>query len=100
MRNIRLVSLLLVAALLLAACGAQVATQPAPAPVGLSGKIAIGAVWSLTGAAAIYGPSQKQAAEMAVEEINKAGLLGKATIELITEDDRSTKEGAIAAFES
>lgn len=99
MRNIRLVSLLLVAALLLAACGAQVATQPAPAPVGLSGKIAIGAVWSLTGAAAIYGPSQKQAAEMAVEEINKAGLLGKATIELITEDDRSTKEGAIAAFE-
>lgn len=98
MRNIRLVSLLLVAALLLAGC-AQVATQPAPAPDGLSGEIAIGAVWSLTGAAAIYGPSQKQAAEMAVEEINKAGLLGKATIKLMTEDDRSTKEGAIAAFE-
>ena len=106
------VSLVLVLAFLLGACvpaGAP-ASQPAAAPqattapqpaaaAGLSGEIPIGAVWSLTGAAAIYGPSQKNAAELAVEEINKSGFLGGATLKLITEDDRSTKEGAIAAFE-
>lgn len=52
----------------------------------------------MTGAAAIYGPSQKNAAELAVDEINKSGMLGSAKLKLITEDDLSTKEGAIAAF--
>jgi branched-chain amino acid transport system substrate-binding protein len=65
----------------------------------LDGEILVGAVWSLTGDAAAYGPQQKKAAELAVEEVNKSGALGKAKIKLITEDDRSTKEGAIAAFE-
>lgn len=76
---------------------AEPTTQPGGS--GLSGEISIGAVWSLSGAAAIYGPSQKNAAELAVEEINNSGMLGDAKIRLITEDDRSTKEGAIAAFE-
>ncbi len=66
---------------------------------GLTGEIPIGAVWSLTGDAAVYGPSQKNAAELAVDEINKSGMLGSAKIKLMTEDDRSTKEGAIAAFD-
>lgn len=65
----------------------------------LSGEIPIGAVWSLTGGAAVYGLSQKNATELAVDEINKSGILGGAKLKLITEDDRSTKEGAIAAFE-
>ena len=103
MQKVRLVSLLLVVVLLFVACTSAAPNQPeptkAPAVGNLSGEISIGAVWSLTGAAAIYGPSQKQAAEMAVEEINRAGILGQASIKLITEDDRSTKEGAIAAFE-
>ncbi len=103
MQKVRLVSLLLVVVLLFVACTSAAPNQPeptkAPAAGNLSGEISIGAVWSLTGAAAIYGPSQKQAAEMAVEEINRAGILGQASIKLITEDDRSTKEGAIAAFE-
>lgn len=103
-----LVLLLVAASLLLASCttpAAQPTTAPEPAPTeaaaptGLSGDIPIGAVWSLTGAAAIYGPSQKNAAEMAIEEINQSGMLGEAKLVLTTEDDRSTKEGAIAAFE-
>ena len=65
----------------------------------LSGEIPIGAVWSLTGDAAVYGPSQKNASELAAEQINKSGMLGAAKIKLITEDDRSTKEGAITAFD-
>ncbi len=104
-----LVLLLVIASLLLVSCTTPAAaptaapetapTEAAPAASGLSGDIPIGAVWSLTGAAAIYGPSQKNAAEMAIEEINQSGMLGDAKLVLTTEDDRSTKEGAIAAFE-
>ena len=108
-----LILLLVLLSMLLASCAAPAATsQPAPttapeteptaadAPTsGLSGDIPLGAVWSLTGAAAVYGPSQKNAAEMAIEEINQSGMLGSAKLVLTTEDDRSTKEGAIAAFE-
>ncbi len=104
-----LVLFLVITSLVLASCAtpaapSQPASTTAPADTtapttGLSGDIPIGAVWSLTGAAAVYGPSQKNAAEMAIEEINQSGLLGGAKLKLITEDDRSTKEGAIAAFE-
>jgi branched-chain amino acid transport system substrate-binding protein len=80
------------------AAAAQPATS-APAAGGLSGEIPIGAVWSLTGAAAVYGPTQKNAAELAVEQINGSGMLGGAKLKLITEDDRSVKEGAITAFD-
>ncbi|HMK34157.1 MAG TPA: ABC transporter substrate-binding protein [Desulfomonilaceae bacterium] len=75
-------------------------TALATAGPGLGGEIPMGAVWSLTGDAAVYGPSQKNASLMAVDEINKSGMLGGAKIKLIIEDDRSTKEGAIAAFEN
>jgi branched-chain amino acid transport system substrate-binding protein len=89
--------LVAVLALLLAACAPATtpapqatATQPAAVP-GLSGEIPIGAVWSTTGAAAIYGSSQQKAAELAVEEINTSAMLGPATLKLITEDDLSTQ---------
>lgn len=85
-------------ALAFGACAPQTA-GPAAAPTGLSGVITLGAVWSLTGGAAIYGPSQQKAADLAVTELNDKKFLGNATIKLITEDDRSTKEGAQAAFE-
>jgi branched-chain amino acid transport system substrate-binding protein len=75
-------------------------TTVANAQTGLSGEISMGAVWSMTGDAAVYGSSQKNASIMAVDEINKSGMLGSAKIKLITEDDRSTKEGAIAAFDN
>ncbi len=91
----------LMSALLIPGCGtANFARAQSGSGAPLDGEIAIGAVWSLTGAAAAYGPQQKKAAEMAVNEINKAGTPGRAKIKLITEDDRSTKEGAISAFET
>jgi branched-chain amino acid transport system substrate-binding protein len=87
-------------ALLILGCGmAASASAQSGTGAALDGDIVIGAVWSLTGDAAAYGPQQKKAAELAVDEINKAGALGKGKIKLLTEDDRSTKEGAIAAFE-
>jgi branched-chain amino acid transport system substrate-binding protein len=85
---------------LLAAGYGVYGTTIANAQTGLSGEISMGAVWSLTGDAAVYGSSQKNASIMAVDEINKSGMLGSAKIKLITEDDRSTKEGAIAAFDN
>src|SRR5262245_11228124 len=71
----------------------------APQGSGLSGDIPVGAVWSLSGGSAVYGTVQKNAADLAANEINRSGFLGSAKLKLITEDDRSTREGGIAAFE-
>ena len=80
-------------AILATGCTAQ------PSQTSDTNTIVIGAVWSLTGTASLYGTPQRQAADMAVEEINASGRLGGRTIRLITEDDRSTQEGAIAAVD-
>jgi branched-chain amino acid transport system substrate-binding protein len=95
----RVVGLLMLSAIVIAGYGVS-GTTMAFAQTGLTGEIPIGAAWSLTGDAAVYGPSQKNAAALAVDEINKSGMLGDAKLKLITEDDRSTKEGAITAFEN
>ncbi len=96
----RFFSFLLILTLVIAAnCVVDVSSATATSTNTLTGEIPIGAVWSMTGAAAIYGSSQKNASELAIEQINKSGMLGAAKIKLITEDDRSTKEGAITAFD-
>ncbi len=96
----RFFSFLMIFTLVIAAnCVVDVSSATAANESTLSGEIPIGAVWSMTGAAAVYGSSQKNASELAVEQINKSGMLGAAKIKLITEDDRSTKEGAITAFD-
>ncbi|MCC7105736.1 MAG: ABC transporter substrate-binding protein [Chloroflexi bacterium] len=81
------------------AASPAVAGSAAKPSANLTGEIPLGAIWSLTGGAAVYGAVQKNATEMAVDEINKSGTLGAAKIKLITEDDRSVKEGAIPAME-
>jgi branched-chain amino acid transport system substrate-binding protein len=65
---------------------------------GLSGVIPIGAVWSLTGPGASFGPQQRNAAALAVEGVNGTGFLGHATIRLVVEDDQSAPPQAVAAF--
>lgn len=64
----------------------------------LSGEIPIGFVFSQTGAAAIYGGTQKNAAQLAVDEINTSKMLGDATLKPIFEDDASKPEQAIQVF--
>ena len=77
----------------------EAATEgPAAAGGALTGEIPIGFVFSQTGAGAPYGPSQKNAAELAIEEINASGMLGEATIRGIFEDDASKPEQAIQVF--
>ncbi len=58
----------------------------------------IGMVAPVTGASAEAGRWQKQGAELAVEEINKAGgILGK-QVELVIADDQTSNPGVILAF--
>ena len=72
---------------------------PHPAPPqmeGLSREVPVGLILPQTGALASSSISAQQGTELAVEEINN-GQLGDVRIRLITEDDRSTIEGAIEA---
>jgi branched-chain amino acid transport system substrate-binding protein len=68
-------------------------------PVNLSGAVTIGAIFSLSGGASVYGVVQQQAVELARQEINDAGYLGEgATLEVIFEDSAGDPEQAINAM--
>lgn len=61
-----------------------------------SGKIKIGGIGPITGAAAIYGQAVKNAAEIAVEEINAKGE--NVQFELQFEDDENDAEKSVNAY--
>ncbi len=84
----KVLSLLLVMALAigLAACGAQ---------SGSSDTIKIGGIGPITGGAAVYGTAVKNAAELAVKEIN---ALGGLQLELNFQDDEHDAEKAVNAY--
>ena len=73
----------------MAACGGS--SKPAAAPA----AVKIGGTGPLTGGAAIYGNAVKNAAEIAVEEINAQGGL---QFELRMEDDTHDAEKAVNAY--
>jgi branched-chain amino acid transport system substrate-binding protein len=60
--------------------------------------ITIGVVLPLTGDAAHWGIPVRNGADMAVEEVNRAGGIGGRRITLMVEDDRCQPADAIAAF--
>jgi branched-subunit amino acid ABC-type transport system permease component/ABC-type branched-subunit amino acid transport system substrate-binding protein len=64
-----------------------------------SQSINIGIVTSLTGAEARFGQAQQRGYEMALDEINALGVLGK-KVELVYEDDTSRAEVAMAGTEA
>ncbi|MDO5574816.1 MAG: ABC transporter substrate-binding protein [bacterium] len=120
----KFLSVLLVAAMtasLLAGCGstadtgsadagaadtatADAASEPATTEAGASdgGTFLIGGIGPLTGAAASYGLSVKQGAEVAIQEINEAGgvKVGDVTYTFAMqfEDDQATEDKAIQAY--
>ena len=65
----------------------------------LEGEIPIGLAVSITGSLTSTGIPINNGFEMAREEVNRSGMLGGATLKFIIEDDQSTVEGSIAAFE-
>ncbi len=81
--------LLLAAACLPAASVLSVRAQPAPLRIGVN--------FELTGSISSYGQHALVSARIAVEEINKAGGIDGAPIELVVEDNKSSPEQAVIA---
>ena len=89
------VSVLLVAALAvssLAACGSKSASKKE------DDKFYIGGIGPTTGGAAIYGTAVKNAAKIAVDEINEDGGIDGHQIEYKFEDDQSDAEKSVNAY--
>ncbi|HET6411676.1 MAG TPA: ABC transporter substrate-binding protein [Anaeromyxobacter sp.] len=78
------------------AFAALVAASPARAA---DATVKIGACLSLTGPAALYGAQQKAGIQAAVEEVNREGQIPGVKLEVVIEDDASTKEQGIAVYQ-
>ena len=76
--------------------GAAVKGSGTGADCTISAEVPIAATFSLTGAAAQYGVSQKNALEMAVADLN---AVGGVTYKLTVEDDQTDPKQAIQVFE-
>jgi branched-chain amino acid transport system substrate-binding protein len=92
----------LVGVLLLASCGGGTATpsgNPATATVAApKPDIKIGLATAKSGAANFYNPQQSNGALLAVDQINAAGGIAGAKLQLIVEDDGSVRDQGITAF--
>src|SRR3981189_3484314 len=90
MKRLRLVCFAL-AAVVVAACGSFGNTGVSGSNTYAGKTIKLGAVLSLTGAGGVYGPSSQEGMKLAVKQINAAGGVHGATIDLTVEDDQSDK---------
>jgi branched-chain amino acid transport system substrate-binding protein len=84
--------------------GALVGSTSAGALVGSTSASAaetvkIGAALSMTGAAAVYGATQRNGILLAADEINRSGELKGVKLEVLVEDDGSSKEQGINVFQ-
>ncbi len=64
-----------------------------------AGAVKIGAALSMTGAAAVYGATQKNGILLAVDEVNRGGPVKGVKLDAVVEDDGSSKEQAINVFQ-
>ena len=68
-------------------------------PQSLSGSVNIGVIFTLSGAASVYGLPQRDAVQLAVDQINEAGYLGEGVMLVpMFEDSAGDREQAIAAM--
>lgn len=73
--------------------------EQCPDPSNLPDTVTIGAIFGLSEAVSVYGVAQKQAVELAVEEINGSGYLGEGrTLTVLFEDSAGNRDQAIAAM--
>jgi len=93
MKKIIALMLALIMVFALVACGAK---EEAPAAESGANVYKLGGVGPLTGGAAIYGNAVKNAAEIAVKEINALG--GDIQFELKFEDDAHDAEKSVNAY--
>ena len=87
-RQVALVCLLGVLALLSAACGSDEGDE----------SFKIGVMESLTGPGETYGTVSSQAKQLAVDEINAAGGIDGRMIELVVQDSKCSAQDAITAY--
>ena len=84
------------------ACGDAASTDAAAADNGAAASTGasfkIGGIGPITGGAAVYGQAVKNAAEMAVEEINAAGGINGYQIDFKFEDDVHDAEKSVNAY--
>jgi branched-chain amino acid transport system substrate-binding protein len=78
-----------VAAVLVAACGST--NSPGTGNTYAGKTIKLGAVLSITGLGGVYGPGSRDGMNLAVKQINAAGGVNGAKIELTVKDDQSDK---------
>jgi branched-chain amino acid transport system substrate-binding protein len=86
MKGVRLVSFV-VAAIVISACGSGGSGSS-------SHLIKLGAILSITGAGGVYGPQSRDGMNLAVKQINGAGGVNGANIQLSINDDASDKAQA------
>ena len=97
----RLVAVGIGGVLLLASCGGTAAPSANPATATAAAPkpdIKIGLATAKSGAANFYNPQQSNGALLAVEQINAAGGIAGAKLQLIVEDDGSVRDQGITAF--
>ncbi len=77
----------------------DIVVRPGPVPVTPESEpVKIGAIFSVTGDASSRGNPQKKTVAMLAEQVNaEVGVLGGRPLEVITEDDRGTPDGAAKA---
>ncbi len=63
------------------------------------GTIKFGIVGSMTGPGALSGESAVRGATLAIDEINTAGGVKGQKLELVVEDDQTTNEGVVSAYQ-
>lgn len=68
-----------------------------PGPVNAQETFKIGAAYSLTGPASFLGDSSLKAAKLAIEQANAAGRIHGRSVELISEDGKSTETATVLA---
>jgi len=80
--------------------GTSTASSTASASLGPLPDVKIGLATSKTGAANFYNPQQTNGAQLAVDQFNATGGFqnGRQKIQLIVEDDGSTKDQGITVF--
>ena len=84
-----------------AVAAAMTVTAVMPVSVFAEGEtFKIGGIGPISGGAAVYGQAVKNAAEIAVEEINEAGGIGGAQIEFNFQDDEHDAEKSVNAYKT
>jgi branched-chain amino acid transport system substrate-binding protein len=77
------------------------AASTSVAAAAVSGSsVKIGAVFTTTGANAAYGLSQTNATKLAVDDLNKAGGVGGAPLEVLYQDDSGDPKQALTVYQT